>query len=322
LAALRAEGRRVAVLAVDPSSPITGGAILGDRVRMMGHHEDAGVFIRSMASRGALGGLARATEAMVRLLSGAGFDDVLIETVGVGQAEVEVARVAGAVIVVLAPGMGDDVQAAKAGILEIATVFAVNKADRDGAAALVRHLQSERPGVPVIETVATEGVGVAALLATVRERWGAAAGRLGQAVRPGAAADFTVNHVGVAVRNIDEALAFWANGLGMRVMLRETVGGEGVQVAMLDAGGSRVELLEPTGPDSVVAKFLATRGPGVHHLALGIRDFRAAVDRLKAGGARLLGEPKRGAGGHTYVFVHPASTGGVLLELIAEEGEA
>ncbi|MDM4720492.1 methylmalonyl Co-A mutase-associated GTPase MeaB [Micromonospora sp. WMMA1363] len=139
--ALRARGRRVGVLAIDPSSPFTGGAILGDRVRMQDHATDPGVYIRSMSSRGHLGGLSAATPQAVRVLEGAGCDVVLVETVGVGQAEVEVASLADTTLVLLAPGMGDAIQAVKAGILEIADVFVVNKADRDGADATVRDIQ-------------------------------------------------------------------------------------------------------------------------------------------------------------------------------------
>ncbi len=139
--AFRKSGRRVGVLAVDPSSPFTGGAILGDRVRMQDHAVDPGVYIRSMSSRGHLGGLAAATPAAVRVLAGAGCDIVLVETVGVGQAEVEIASLADTTLVLLAPGMGDAIQAVKAGILEIADIFVVNKADRDGADATYRDIQ-------------------------------------------------------------------------------------------------------------------------------------------------------------------------------------
>jgi len=132
---LRGEGRRVGVVAVDPSSAFSGGAILGDRVRMQQHAADADVFIRSMASRGHLGGLSRAASDAVDLMDAAGYDPILVETVGVGQDEIEVARAADVVAVVLVPGMGDDVQAIKAGILEIADVFVINKADRPGAPA-------------------------------------------------------------------------------------------------------------------------------------------------------------------------------------------
>jgi LAO/AO transport system ATPase len=139
--ALRAEGKRVGVLAVDPSSPFSGGALLGDRVRMQDHAGDSGVYIRSMASRGHLGGLAWATPQALRVLDAAGCDVVLIETVGVGQSELEIASLADTTLVLLAPGMGDGIQAAKAGILEVADVFVVNKADRDGADQTVRDLR-------------------------------------------------------------------------------------------------------------------------------------------------------------------------------------
>jgi LAO/AO transport system kinase len=139
--ALRAEGKRVGVLAVDPSSPFSGGALLGDRVRMQDHAGDRGVYIRSMASRGHLGGLAWATPQALRVLDAAGCDVVLVETVGVGQSELEIASLADTTLVLVAPGMGDGIQAAKAGILEVADVFVVNKADRDGADQTVRDLR-------------------------------------------------------------------------------------------------------------------------------------------------------------------------------------
>lgn len=170
VSALRAEGHRVAILAVDPSSPFSGGALLGDRVRMQEHATDADVFIRSMAARGHLGGLAAAAPAVVALLQACGFDWVLIETVGVGQSEIDIASTADTTVVLLAPGMGDGVQAAKAGILEIGDVFAVNKADRDGADTTVRELRSmialgNWPGWHpiVVSTVASRNEGIGEL---------------------------------------------------------------------------------------------------------------------------------------------------------------
>ncbi|GGK74159.1 transporter [Planomonospora parontospora subsp. parontospora] len=161
----RERGRKVGVLAVDPSSPFTGGALLGDRVRMQDHATDSGVFIRSMASRGHLGGLSWAAPQALRVLEAAGCEVILVETVGVGQAEVDIASLADSTIVLLAPGMGDGVQAAKAGILEIADVFVVNKADRDGTQATIRELRNMlalverawRP--PIVPTVAYRGEG-------------------------------------------------------------------------------------------------------------------------------------------------------------------
>ena len=169
----RADGHRVGVLAVDPSSPFSGGALLGDRIRMQEHATDREVFIRSMASRGHLGGLASATPQAVRVLDAAGCDPVLVETVGVGQSEVEVAGEADTTVVLLAPGMGDGIQAAKAGILEIGDVFVVNKADRDGADATareLRHMISLAPAEqgawrpPVLKVVATRGTGLPELV--------------------------------------------------------------------------------------------------------------------------------------------------------------
>src|SRR5436190_15656059 len=161
---LRDRGKTVAIIAVDPSSRISGGAILGDRIRMQQHHGDSGVFIRSMATRGITGGLARATAEMVRLMAGAGMDYVLIETVGVGQDEVEIAGLAQVTVVVLVPGMGDDVQAIKAGIMEIADIFVINKADHPGADRVERELHAEGFTCPVVRTVATEGKGITELV--------------------------------------------------------------------------------------------------------------------------------------------------------------
>ncbi len=128
--------------------------------------------------------------------------------------------------------------------------------------------------------------------------------------------EFQIDHLGIAVRSLDAALAFYARQLGFSVGLRETVEQEKVHVAMLPAGGPRIELLEATGPDSVIAKFIEKRGEGLHHVAIKVPDLGATVERLKANGARLLNDPRPGAGGHLYVFVHPSSAGGVLLELI------
>ena len=176
--AYRQQDKQVAILAVDPTSPYTGGAILGDRIRMQSHHADPGVFIRSMATRGCLGGLSRATTGLALLMDAAGRDAVLIETVGVGQDEVEIARLADVTIVVLVPNMGDDVQAIKAGIMEIADIFVINKSDQPGADRLEREIKTmqgqshERKDgwvPPVVWTVANQGQGIDQVLAVVRE---------------------------------------------------------------------------------------------------------------------------------------------------------
>jgi len=163
----RRQGSKVGIVAVDTSSPLTGGAILGDRIRMQDHSSDAGVFIRSMATRGQQGGLARATSEAVRVLEAAGFNLILVETVGVGQAEVDIARVAQTVVVVVVPGLGDEVQAMKAGLLEVAHIAAVNKADHPGAEDTIRDLQECVPRV--IRTVAVKGEGIEELVEAIAE---------------------------------------------------------------------------------------------------------------------------------------------------------
>jgi LAO/AO transport system kinase len=175
--AFRARDLRIAVLAVDPTSPFSGGALLGDRIRMQDHATDPGVFIRSMGSRGQLGGLAAATPQAVRVLAAAGYPLILVETVGVGQAEVEIASAADTTVVLVVPGMGDSIQAAKAGILEVADVLVVNKADRPDTQAAVRDLRSMvalatadwKP--PIVTTVATSGEGIDELVRQLDRHW-------------------------------------------------------------------------------------------------------------------------------------------------------
>ena len=179
VSAYRETGKRVGVLAVDPSSPFSGGALLGDRVRMQDHATDRAVFIRSMASRGHLGGLSWSTPQALRVLDAAGFDVVLVETVGVGQSEVEIAGMADTTLVLLAPGMGDGIQAAKAGILEVGDIYVVNKADRDGVQSVTRDLRAmlalaERADgawlPPILKTVASRNEGVAEVVQAIEDR--------------------------------------------------------------------------------------------------------------------------------------------------------
>jgi LAO/AO transport system kinase len=371
---LRSQEKKVGILAIDPTSPFSGGAILGDRIRMQSHYADPSVFIRSMATRGRLGGLAPATADLTLMLDAAGFDVILIETVGVGQDEVDVARLADAVVVVLAPGFGDDVQAMKAGMLEIADVYVVNKADLAGADKLELDLQfllglahrADGWSPPIVRCVASEGEGIDQAIEAVERFCDSGLGKqrtvqnwiirlremyrerlvdslpaaeieraAGQITRletdpysivekwasTSGMSHISIDHLGIAVRSIDEALPFYRDALlRNEAISREVVPHEGVTVAMAPIEGSRIELLEPLTADSVIGRFLAKRGPGLHHVAFRVADLAATVERLKQTGARLLNEPKTGAGGHLYVFVHPASTGGVLIELVQEQG--
>ena len=173
----RKQNQTVGIIAVDPTSPFTGGAILGDRIRMQSHFSDPGIYIRSMATRGSLGGLARATADVAQVLDASGRDVIMIETVGVGQDEVDIVRVADITVVILVPGMGDDVQSIKAGIMEIADIFVINKSDHDGAERVekeIRALQSLAPRPdkwtpPIVKTVATESKGIAELQNAISE---------------------------------------------------------------------------------------------------------------------------------------------------------
>jgi GTPase len=373
----RAAGRKVGVVAVDPSSAFSGGAILGDRIRMQDHTLDTGVFIRSMASRGRFGGLSRATRDAVDLIDASGRDPVFIETVGVGQDEVDVVRAADTVLVVLTPGQGDDIQAIKAGLLEIADIFVINKADHAGADRLASDLEGmlslgePRPWRPsIVRTTAHDGGGLEALagamaahrtwletdgvrstrrrdgmrarlLDILRERalapilsagpggadleaWAARVAQ--RAVDPYGAARAlldrhapdqpVLDHVGVAVRRLDERLPLWRDLLGLPLEGIEVVSREGVRVAFLPAGRARVELVEPATQDSPMARQIERRGEGIHHLCFEVADLDAAIGRLRAAGVALAGEGGRaGAEGARVAFLHPRGTGGVLVEL-------
>ena len=231
--ALRGKGLRVGVLAVDPSSPFSGGALLGDRVRMQEHALDPGVYIRSMASRGHLGGLSWATPQALRVLDAAGCDVVLVETVGVGQSEVEVAGMADTTLVLLAPGMGDGIQAAKAGILEIGDIFVVNKADRDGADATVRDIrhmitlgEARSPGdwrPPVVKTVAAREEGLDDLLAALdkHQAWLAESGHLRERRLRRAADEIEA----IAMATLRERMGDLRHGRGLDELAADVVDG-------------------------------------------------------------------------------------------------
>jgi len=173
----RKENRTVGIIAVDPTSPYTGGAILGDRIRMQDHFSDPGIYIRSMATRGSLGGLARATADVTTVIDASGRDLIMIETVGVGQDEVDIVRLADITVVILVPGMGDDVQSIKAGIMEIADIFVINKSDREGAERVEREIRalqslairSDRWTPPIVKTVASDGTGISDLVAAISD---------------------------------------------------------------------------------------------------------------------------------------------------------
>jgi len=383
---LRRAGRTVGILAVDPTSPYSGGAVLGDRVRMQAHAEDAGVFIRSMATRGHLGGLARTTAEAALVLDAAGFDFVVIETVGVGQDEVDIVRTADIAVVTVVPGSGDEVQALKAGIMEIADIFVVNKADREGADRMAASIEAMlsledwpaggwRP--PVMRTVATTGAGVAELVATIgtfRERtagelgtrrraraewrlreilgrsflqhvearvlepgefdaildriaardadpYGAAAAVMGRALGAGSTSSgMTLDHVGIAVQDAADYTTLFEKLFGLSTDEPEPVGPH--RVRFVDTGDATLELVEPVTPDAPVAKFLAARGAGLHHVCLRVRDIDAAVASLRARGVRMIDEHARpGAHGSRIAFLHPSSANGLLIELKQPRGD-
>jgi LAO/AO transport system kinase len=378
----RSRNRTLGVVAVDPSSAFSGGAVLGDRIRMSEHTLDDSVFIRSMASRGQFGGLSRATRDAVDLMDASGRDPILIETVGVGQDEVDVVRVADSVLVVLTPGQGDDIQAIKAGILEIADVFVINKADQPGADRLASDLEAmmslgePRPWrPPILRTVATEGTGTEELAEAIDRhgRFLLENGALQARRRAGLSARFleilreqllqglvtdeigredlaeygarlesrridpytaareaiarlhareargsgtVLDHLGIAVRRIEDREPLYRDLLGLGAPRVEEVPGEGVRVAMFPAGRTRIELVEPASDRSAVARFLESRGEGIHHICFEVDDLDKTLSQFERAGLEVVGDRGRpGAEGARVAFIHPKGTGGVLIEI-------
>ena len=338
---MRAKGRTVGVLAVDPTSPFSGGALLGDRVRMQAHASDSGVFIRSLATRGQLGGLSSATAGAADVLDAAGFDVVFIETVGVGQDELDIALLADVRVVVFVPDSGDEVQDMKAGLMEIGDIFVVNKGDRAGADRTIASLEGAlRLNVvpddawvpPVFPTVATDGTGVGAVVdaidrfrsemtTRIAERRRARSSRRAIAGRGTDRA--RIDHIGVAVSDAAPILSFLSQTFGAGAEPAIDVASHGVRVRFVHLGGSSIEVLETLGAlgaESPIAAFLARRGPGLHHIAVDVEDLDATLADLRRRGVRLVDDtPRPGADGRSVAFIHPSATGGVLVELISRE---
>ena len=338
---LRQRGRTVGVIAVDPTSPFTGGAILGDRVRMT-TGADEGVFIRSMGSRGALGGLSRATRSAINVMDACGFDDIIVETMGVGQSEIEIVNNSDLILLLAVPGMGDDIQTIKAGLMEIGDVFVVNKSDLPGAdsvAADIRgflELSPEESGrrTPVVMVSAQTGEGMTELMDvidscfTVLEETGESAmrrvmradgvKRSGLIAAEGATGMKCTNidHIGVAVRSLEQSAEFYEQILGIRRTGVEEVEEQQVRVMFFPCGDCEVELLESTAEGSAVDRFIIKNGEGVQHIAIRVEDIDEAIEEMKRKGVRMIDEkPRYGAGGARIAFVHPKATNGVLLEL-------
>jgi len=255
-------------------------------------------------------------------MEAAGREILLIETMGVGQDEIEVVSLADLTVLVLVPGMGDDVQSMKAGIMEAADIYVVNKADRGGAerteAEIAAMQELGAVSAPILRTVATSGDGVGELLAAIDALATAGSSGRNRVLQPNQDDTPRLDHIGIAVRSIASSRRFY-EALGMTVSHEETVEYEQVRTAMLSLGESRLELIEPTADDSAIGRFLQKRGEGLNHIALHVEDIDGKFHRLREQGVRMVSETIRvGAGGHRYFFVHPSSSGGVLVEIVGD----
>jgi LAO/AO transport system kinase len=276
-----------------------------------------------MASRGAVGGITPAVRDVCGLIEASGREWILIETVGVGQDEVQIASLADLTTVVLVPGLGDDIQSLKAGLMEIADLFVVNKSDCDGAERVVAEIRAlqelagakQARNVPVLQTVATTGSGVDDLMAVIMHQKQHAPR---DSSDPGWMKELKLDHLGIAVKSIANSRKFYEM-LGLTVLHEESVEHEQVHTAMLPLGESRLELLQPLNEDSVIGRFIEKRGEGLHHIAVKVADADGMFATLQEKGVRLVSDQVRvGAGGHRYFFVHPSSAGGVLIEIVGE----
>ena len=338
---LRARGKSVGVIAVDPTSPFTGGAILGDRIRMTGE-PDEGLYIRSMGSRGAMGGMSAAARGAVNVLNACGYDEIILESVGTGQNDVEIVNHADIILLLAVPGLGDDIQSIKAGLLEIGDVFIVNKCDLPGGDRVSAELQGSismaqgkhgiSPLVLMVSAMTGEGIdelmdavdsqyeileksGELALRRILRISSGRQPGR--SSLKKGTGMNcLNIDHIGVAVKDLEQAAEFYEKVLGVKRAGVEEVAEQQVKVMFLPCGDCEVELLESTAEGSAVDRYLTKNGEGVQHIAIRVEDIDAALADLKEKGVRLIDDtPRYGAGGARIAFIHPKATNGVLLEL-------
>ncbi|MYH33503.1 MAG: methylmalonyl Co-A mutase-associated GTPase MeaB [Gammaproteobacteria bacterium] len=320
-------GKRVCVLAVDPTSSRTGGSILGDKTRMAELARKAGVFIRPSPTGDGSGALSGRTREALAVLGSGPFDYVVLETAGSGQADTDVAGMVDVLVLVLAPGGGDELQGMKRGVRELADLIVVNKADgetrqlaRSTASDYARSVPAAGRG-SVLSCSALEGTGLDELAGRIAD--------LVDSAQHGRAAEWTpdrdtsgaigrLNHVALATADLEQATAFYRDVLGAEVLEPKPLLEHGVTTVFVRLPNTALELLEPLGDDSPISGFLkrATAG-GMHHICLEVDDILAARDRLREQGVRILGdgEPSIGAHGLPVLFLHPKDCFGVLIEL-------
>lgn len=331
---LRQEGKSVCILAVDPSSQLSGGAILGDRIRMQDHFHDEQVFIRSMSSRGALGGLALATQSAIQLAKKADFDVILVETVGVGQSESEIIKIADTSILVLMPNSGDEVQLMKSGVIQLAHIYVINKSDIADTTWMEQELKenvltsnSQHWNPPVLKTSALKQDGISELIKAINDH--------GIFLAQNGKSDIqkvnnvtlekemivkSINHLGIVPKDPKQARHFFSDILGLTNENSETVPDQKVSIDFLDCNKVRLELLSPTSPESPIAKFLETKGSGIQHIAFEVENLEHWLEHLRQNDIELIDKiPKKGAHQTRIAFVHPRSTGGILVELVEEK---
>ena len=342
---LRQRGKRVGVIAVDPTSPFTGGAILGDRVRMT-ERLDPDIYIRSMGSRGAYGGLSAAAGSAVRILSACGYEEIIVESVGIGQTDIDIVNHADIILLLAVPGLGDDIQCIKAGVMEIGDIFVVNKCDLPGADLVSADLKSalslipaEYSKPPVVMVSSTTGEGMSGLMDALDERYdvlkesgelalrrvsrlsGSRLSMRGVIGKGMGMNCLNIDHIGIAVKTLEQAAELYEKVLGIERTGIEEVAEQKVKVMFLPCGDCEIELLESTMEGSPVDRFIEKNGEGIQHIAIRVDDIDAALLELKEKGIKLIDEtPRYGAGGARIAFVHPKSTNGVLVELCERKG--
>lgn len=330
---LRSQGKSLCVLAIDPSSNDSGGAILGDRIRMQQHFHDDHVFIRSMGARGALGGLANATETAIAIAQTIPFDYVLVETVGVGQSESEIIHLAETTVLVLMPNSGDEIQLMKSGLIELADIYVINKCDLSDATWMEQELKENAHrsspdawSPAVVKTSALKEEGIDLLAAAIDQHQTHLTTKsvlkksLSQS-NPKSLQIKKINHLGVVPKDLATAQHFFSHVLKLKHDGSEQVQQQKVLVDFYQCGQTRLELLKPTSEESPISKFLATKGSGIHHIALEVDHLDDWIAYLSEHDIEMIDHTAKSGAHHTRIaFIHPRSTGGILVELVEEAG--
>ena len=322
----RNQNKKICVFAVDPSSQINKGAILGDRIRMHEHFKDDFVYIRSLGSRGALGGLSKCVRHCLRLAQVLDFDIILVETVGIGQSESDIVTLADTTVLVLMPETGDEIQLMKSGILQMAQIYVVNKIDLHDPSKMIIELQENLSAHPkddfpcVLKTSFLNQIGIDDLFQKISDHKNYIEKNQIEILQQKQKQQIKIlgiHHIGIAPKVTSETKNLFQNLFSLPFEGNEEVENQKVITDFFKCGETSLELLTATSQDSTIAQFLNKKGSGIHHIALEVNSLKEWMIHLKKNNIQLIDENPRQGAHHTQIcFLHPKSTGGILIELV------